>query len=79
MCLIFVCQQPIRKYFNNENFPIYGIRALQLKAVLRTYGIVCMCCVVCRVVGVLMVGVLWCVQGAGGSSDWWGSVPPPEG
>ena len=25
MRLIFVWQQPIRKYFNNENFPIYGI------------------------------------------------------
>ena len=25
MRLIFVCQQPIRKYFNNENFPIYGM------------------------------------------------------
>ena len=54
------------------------IRALQLKAVLLTYGIVCMCCVVCRAVGVLMV-VCCGVQGAGGSSDWWGSVPPPEG
>ena len=28
MCLIFVCQQPIRKYFNNENFPIYGTSIL---------------------------------------------------
>ena len=26
MRLIFVCQQPIQKYFNNENFPIYGIK-----------------------------------------------------
>ena len=24
--LIFVCQQPIRKYFNNKKFPIYGIK-----------------------------------------------------